>query len=413
MNAAQNKNITIKFFVILIASIVLFSSGFDKPRQQKPASRGFLHVEGKRVVDEKGNEIFLRGFAIDPFRYSSFKEFPYKYSLEEINHFNSELFKRYITEDDIKDMKSMGANVVRKQISFYALEIEPYKYNDGVLKDIDDLIERSYKHGVYVIISLTAAAQNSKQKDNIKHYGGKMHLWTNKDWRKRVVAAWAFIAEHFVDNPGITGYDVINEPEAPSKQALHSFHTEVIRAIRTIDKKHIIILENQHFSNYDTIIFGGKYNDSNIMLSPHMYEDAGKKIDKQSPNIRYSTREQLSHKITASLAVEEVKDRPVFVGEFSTLTSAGEEGLHWTKDIIDIMNEQDMHYTYFSYKNIFGTWENRGLYQYKRGPIFGTNKNIPPEKIMASVLKNANNLLTSNFETFPKLRRIIEEGFRE
>jgi len=393
--------------LIFVIGYVIYSNYQNNNIQE--SSGNFLHVEGNKVIDENNNEIFLRGFAIDPFGYRSFKETPGKYSQEQINQFNSDIFQSYLSEEDIKEMRDMGSNVVRKQISFYALEIEPYKYNDGVLEVIDDLINRSYKHGVYVIISLTNAAQNTKQQDNLATYNGTPYLWTDPEWRKRVIAAAGHMAEHFADNPGIAGYDMINEPEPSSKEALHSFYSDIIKEIRKYDKNHIIILENCHFSpECEKILFGGEYEDSNIMLSPHYYNDAAEGVKSNPNSVEYETRQEIEKKVKELLSQPATQGRPIFMGEFSALWGSGEKGLQWTQDVIDLMNQYGMHWTYFSYKNIDNQ---RGLYVAKEW----WRKDLTENQIENLIVGDTQKKLLStkeNYEINQRIKQILEDGFK-
>ena len=325
------KRITQILFTMLLINILtpfIIAENFKNQNIQK----GFIHVIGDKLIDEQGHEIFLRGFAIDPFSYQKFKKASNPYSKEQIFQFNKDKFKYFISEDDIINIRKMGCNVIRKQIHFYDCEIAPYKYDDNILQVFDELIERSYKHGVYVIISLTQAAQNSKQQDNMLAYRGKPLLWTDIEFQKRVIAFMGYMASHFAKNPGVAGYDVVNEPEAPSTKALYSFYSNVINEIRKFDKKHIIILEKAHF-NADKCKdnpFGGKYNDTNIMLSLHYYNDANERAKVNPKFVQYDNKEEIQRKMKILLSYPNVKCHPIFVGEFSALWDANDQNCLWS-----------------------------------------------------------------------------------
>lgn len=381
---------------------------------QKPSSTNFLRVKGDKIIDEKGNEIILRGIDVDPFEYYSFKGEENKdvYTLERINQFNLNLYKTFITEEDIRAMKNLGANVIRKQISFYHLEIEPYKYNDGVLAQLDYLINISSRNGIYVIPSLTAAAQNSEQmlahpeSEVSKAYNNAEHLWAEPEFQKRVLAAWKHIAEHYANEPGIAGYDIINEPSAPTKEDLHSFYSKVISEIRKVDTKHIIILEKQHFHNSE-FLFGGIYNEDNIMLSLHRYPG-----EKFNPKAKYETYNDFYKGMGDFLKNEEVKGHPLYVGEFGIHYSK-DEAHEWLDNFMQVMNLYGVHYTFFSYKNVYGYWDkleggSKGLYL-STEPLLSVPQNIPKEQVIDWAEKRKDQLLTERFKIDLKINKILKQ----
>ena len=138
---------------------------------------------------------------------------------------------------------------------------------------------------------------------------------------------------------------------------MYSFYSEVITAIRSVDSDHIVFLDRKHFPKETDIRWGGIYNDKNIVLQTHEYVDA----KKNQPANHYPTRQELEQGIKEYLSWTELQERPLLVGEFSAIWDAGKSGLQWTDDMIELMNKQEINWTYFSYKSVFGT--RRGLYR--------------------------------------------------
>jgi len=384
----------------------------SKPTPPPTPLSDFLHIENGKVTGKSGSEILLRGICLDPFPFWSFKETPnHPYGLERINQFNSALYTHYLTEADIQEIKKMGVNVVRKQVSFYALETAPYQYNEGVLQQIDHLIEIAYPKGIYIIPALTDAAQNSAQQDNKRHHNGVSHLWVDNEWRQRVISAWEYIARRYANNPAIAGYDIINEPTAPTHESLLSFYSDVIAAIRRVGDEHIIILEKQHFENTSTILFGGQYEDENIMLSFHHYEDLNVEKEECDPNAVYLTKQELLTQLDEFLSQDEIANRPIFAGEFGavSLPCAGAKALQWTRDILDVMNEHRIHYTYFSYKHIWGDRNPKSGIYYPQAPLFSGWQNQPIEETIRFVTSRMDELLTSRWSSNTELMGILVE----
>lgn len=414
MKETTMKNQRNLIWLLIIAALsisIFFIIGCKKQGLLSPIPPDFLHVEGKKVIDENGNEIFLRGFNTGGFKFVSYKDLSKTNTLEEIDNFNDQNYKHYMTEDDIRDMKSMGANVLRAHsyFKFWTLETELYKYDDGFIKTMDDFIDMAYRNGVYVIIVLTNAAESTGEikagKLNRELYGGDI-LWSDEDFQQRVISAWGYLAKHYADNPGVAGYDIINEPCPPTKEIFHSFYSQIINEIRKVDRNHIIILSGSMGPDAEILLWGGEYEDNNIMLQVHVYADASKR-GYYDPS-QYHSRKELEEKLKLLLSYDEVKNRPIFVGEFSALWDSGDKGLQWTRDVINLMNQHGIHWTYFPYKNVYVT--KRGLYVAKDWWLRGTTKQQRKNLEITKQLRER--LLTSNFDTFPKLRQIIEDGFR-
>ncbi len=113
--------------------------------------------------------------------------------------------------------------------------------------------------------------------------GSKPSLWQSEAAQKKMIALWKKLAEHYVNEPWIGAYDIINEPNwgfddlANDKNGTKEQHNaplkklmvEITNAIREIDKNHIIIIEgNAWGNNYKGILPPW---DNNMVLSFHKY----------------------------------------------------------------------------------------------------------------------------------------------
>ena len=86
---------------------------------------------------------------------------------------------------------------------------------------------------------------------------------------------WVKIARHYKNNPTILGYDLFNEPiphfydTAKLNPLLEPLFKKVVRAVRTVDKNHLIFLEGaQWASNFSAF---GKPFDDKLVYQFHKY----------------------------------------------------------------------------------------------------------------------------------------------
>lgn len=409
----QRKKYTIiigLLFTVMILPITAYGWNDSRPPHTHINSSGFLSVEGDKIVDEKGKDIFLRGINTGPFTFASHKD-DNGHTLDQIDNFNERLYTHFFTEKDMQDIRSMGANVLRVHsfLKFWTLETEPSQWDAGFVEVLDYIVDIACKKGVYVIITMAAAGQNEPQNET----GFGHTLWTDNELQSRVVAGWKYIAQHYADNACVAGYDLLNEPDPPSKEALHAFYSNVIAAIRSVDSRHMIFLDRKHFPKETEILWGGIYDDENIVLQTHEYADATEYAENHPETVDYPTREELEQEFedffSLPQVLEEIQDRPLFNGEFSSVWGSENRGLQWTRNMIEIMNQRNIHWTYFSYKNVYG--KERGLYV-RNGKWWLFDWTEEQQLNLEITEEQLSRLDTSNFQIHPDVSQILENGFR-
>ena len=413
--------ILVMLLVGLSLIIGLSNIHFHQPRATKTKTNdmvtsvrkaGFIHAQGNKLVDEKGEQIVLRGFNMGFIgTVLAYRNSKGRVPIEVVDSINDEKIRNLFTEWDFKNMGGIGANSFRVFLRFYALETEPYKYDEGLLKTYDYLVDTGHKNGIYIVLTLCWAGQN--RNENINNGLGNS-LWTNPDLRARVIAAWKHIAEHYKDNPGVAGYDILNEPTAPDKQSLHSFYLDAIKAIREVDKNHLIILERESMAKtreQRDIHWAGEYSDENVMFEDHYYNDAAghKYADMSVPLPKYDTKEKMRLRLMWDVA--KAKTRPVYIGEFGALWRAGEEGLRWTRDLIDLMNENGFSWAYFPYKKMVHREGNiRGWYASKKSLPALSKRYIKSGRLTEEYKALLHTW--ENYQENPKVREVLAEGFK-
>ena len=421
--------IFVLFLFLIVINVAIFdscaSAGQTAPSSNQVSAKNsplsFLQVSGAKILNQSKREIRLRGFHYECF-YLLDKRI---YDATKSSGLQSdgcfiEFSKYFCTAKDLNEIKAMGANVIRIGLRLWHLEKAPFTYNQAALQHLDNTIMRIAKQGLYVILDLHAAGQNNLNHN--KEYGHI--LWNQTELQNRVVALWGVISERYQNNPAIAGYDLINEPMAPTKQALHNFYQRCITEIRKHDRKHLLII-GKNLGKPEDINFGGEYDDSNIVLSVHFYKPGqftgqGKKgfrLGRPYPG-RYhgiywdaGQIEKYFNSILSGLKIE----RPLFVGEFAANAWGGHgDALRWIEDVMAVFNRKGIHYTYFSYKF----------------PMRGTRAFlIPREEIKKDFFKLFRRMrrgilacdkvktekkqlfLSSNFESYPGLKQLLTKGF--
>jgi len=311
-----------------------------------------LHVEGDKVVDEDGNEVMLRGM-----QFSTFYLLAPDMQFDELNADLTD----YFCSDHLDTFRSWGGNVVRITIQLWSLEEEPYVYNEFNLNHLDNMIERYGEKDIYVILDLHQAGQNALLHNS--YYGNI--IWDDDDFKDRVVALWGVLADRYKDNPAVAGYDILNEPQAPSRQNLHDVYDDIITEIRKYDDG-IIVLEIDQYTKVEHGI-GGSYDDDNIMTSMHFYKPSqltkqgldNNPSDPEYPGTFYNEfidRDYIDDYFVSFLEHDDLIGKPMFIGEFGVHWPGSNNTIEWVDDVFSVLHKRGLHYTYFNFKTDIGIY---------------------------------------------------------
>ncbi len=356
---------------LLIATWVIASAALAD-LDHEPLS--LLRVAGDRIVNASGHPVYLRGFQGVEF-YSVDTEWYLQATQVRgedpalLDRYAVDLHRYTLTDFDLREFRSVGANVVRIWFQLHELEKQPYRYSETALTLLEATVNAIGEQGIYVIPVLGGTGQNPFE-DSQPYLKRGWGVWDrgNGIW-ERTVALWGAVAERLADNPYVAGYDLINEPQAPSKATLHDYYQEVIGAIRSRDRHHILFLETDVAKPLQHQL-GGRYDDANLAASFHFYYPANfTLLHDPDPALRYPgdyrlclpnqrcvvtrwDRDTLAQLFDVALHLPEVRGKPVYVGEFGADGARDGRGAkRWLGDVLSLMNERGLHYTLHRYKH--------------------------------------------------------------
>lgn len=324
----------------------------------------FLHQDGQKIVDGSGNNIILRGLGVGGWMVQegymlktdgfAGTQFTIKNKIEELigKKDTEEFYKAYlkngITKRDIDSLKAWGFNSVRLPMHYnlYTLPIEkePVSGENTWLEEgfkmTDDLLKWCEANEMYLILDLHAAPGGQGMDANISDYDtAKPSLWESEANKKKMVAFWVKLAERYKDKKWIGGYDIINEPnwnfsgtnkngcDEKLNAPLRALQLEITKAIRTVDKNHLIIIEGNCWGNNYNGIF--PLWDKNMALSFHKY---------------WNYNDQAS--IQDIVNLREEHDVPIWMGE------GGENSNVWFKESISLLEKNNIGWAFWPMKKV-------------------------------------------------------------
>jgi len=345
---------------------------------------GFLKTDGRKIVDQVGNTVILRG--------ANFFGYEYGVGIEEKWNMHSEA--------DYRMMASWGFNVVRLPIAWSVIEPEPGKYDENYLSYVDREIGWAKANGLYVILDMhdnswsphfkyydpwnTAGVPSwavSKYPDSAEGEArARADFWNdagpngtsvssdNPSLRDRFLAVWKYVASRYVSETDVAGYDLLNEPTVFARddttcyydyhrfvsETLPVFYEEVANAIRTADTEHMIFWEPAQIpliwdnpseylglmSTYPTYV-----DLANAVYSPH-YPGIGPGLSLRAYNgdkvrLESSLRDNV-------LSLSERWNQPVFIGEWG-LTSEGGNAAQYIHDVSDLQDKYLLSSAWWTY----------------------------------------------------------------
>jgi len=327
-------------------------------------AQGYLRAKGPIIVDGQGKKIILRGMGLGGwmlqegymFRLANFgQQHKIRAAIQDLagqqrtDAFYAQWLDNHTRKQDIDSMAAWGFNSVRLPMHYRlftkAVEEEPIAGENTWLEKgfamTDSLLSWCKANKIYLILDLHAAPGGQGNDLNISdRYPDRPSLWESAANQQKMIALWRKLAERYANEPWIGGYDIINEPnwgfENPTDKIgnrektnapLKTLMMEVTKAIRQVDKHHLIIIEGNAFgNNYNGILPGW---DPNMALSFHKY---GTFNDEASIRRYLDLREQYQ--------------LPLWMGE------SGENSNGWYTEAIRLVETHDIGWSWWPLKKM-------------------------------------------------------------
>ncbi len=313
-----------------------------------------LSTEGPLIVNEAGEGVLLRGMGLGGWMLQegymlqtagfANAQFEIRNKIEQLigeeatDEFYTAWLQNHVTKADIDAMKSWGFNSVRLPMHYnlftLPIEDEPVA-GENTWLDLgfelsDSLVSWCKQNEMYVVLDLHGAPGGQGYDAAISDYDPtKPSLWESADNRNKMAALWKRLAEHYVDEDWVAGYDLLNEPnwDLPGGTALRNLYVQCTDSIRSVDPDHIIFIEGNWWAND----FSGLTPpwDDQLVYSPHKYWSYN---DEGSMNFATSIRSAYNV--------------PLYLGE------SGENSNVWFRDAIHLLEELQIGWAWWPLKKV-------------------------------------------------------------
>jgi endo-1,4-beta-mannosidase len=312
----------------------------------------FVHVEGPNLIKPNGEKLFIQGTNLGNWLNPE----GYMFGLQKTNSawmidlmikemvgpdaaadFWQAFRQNYITQADIQYIAQQGANTIRLPFNYKLFTDEDYMGETGkkeVFALMDRLVEWCRAEGLYLILDMHDCP-GGQTGDNIDDGHGYPWLFESERSQQLFCHIWQQIARHYRNEPVILGYELMNEPIAhffenkdSLNQLLEPLYKRAVKAIRQVDKNHIILLGGARW-NSDFFMFTDWTFDSNIMYTCHRYG---------GPATAEAIKDYIDFRDKTGL--------PMYMGEIGHNTN------EWQAAFVQVMKDANIGYTFWPYKKI-------------------------------------------------------------
>jgi endoglycosylceramidase len=256
------------------------------PAAARPAGvMPWLSVSGSRIVDDSGRAVLLRGFNTSAL-------------LEPDTVLPAPLDVR-----DFEVMQQSGFTMLRLPVAWSRLEPVRGVVDRAYLDEVARVVSLAEAHGMYVVLDMhfldwgpafggsgaprwaTLAGVPDLQFwpwDSWRRHlspavnAAYAYFWLSPDWQRDFLMVWKAVAERFRADPGVAGYDLVNEPHPlPIPPRLFEqdwmwpLYARTIEAVGSVDANHLFFVEGDLLGDFPTTIV--PLHARGVVYSPHIY----------------------------------------------------------------------------------------------------------------------------------------------
>jgi len=162
-----------------------------------------------------------------------------------------------VTTSDFRLLKQLGFKCIRIPVAFSHFQTNN-SYNPKLLEHIDQIIRLCHLYGFKVIICYHSGNLDENT------YGAEV---------QHVIALWQILAKkYYRQSADDLFFELYNEPPHMNPDIWQNAANEMIKGVRTVDKKRTLIVGASNFNSIYELSRTTPLNDDNIIYTFHFYE---------------------------------------------------------------------------------------------------------------------------------------------
>lgn len=306
-----------------------------------------LHVDGKNLYDQNDSLVILRGF-------------------------NWGWWGEALPEDAGIIKNELGATAVRLAFRWHYWggsgvdnsmnardSLSPGNIKPDFLVLLDSYIEWLSGEEIWTVLFINSDQGAGK---------GENHFFNTPYLKEEFLETWKFLANRYKETPYIAAFELMAEPQyerhnrGVSDEELVGLYKEIADSINTITMESIpfvigpqnyyhpdFLSDVYHLPDYQIIYAANMFKLGDYCRGTASYSYPSSQVNKESIESFYDIPLQFSEKFNV----------PVWVDQWGA-SRLSEGYVEYTKDVIDFLERNDLHWTYWNWRQYSG---DRGIFE--------------------------------------------------
>jgi aryl-phospho-beta-D-glucosidase BglC (GH1 family) len=288
--------------------------------------------------------------------------------------------KTFITEKDFKRIKGWGFNHVRLPVDYFNFfRGENLEQDKSAFEILDKAVDNILNSGLGLILDLHKCPGHDF---HLGALGEAQSFFTDRRCREDAKKVWSVLAERYGAKDGVM-LEILNEPVAPSSEVWNEVKDELFWHIRKAAPKAPIVVGSNKWNTPSEFKDLNPLDDDNVLYSFHSYQpvifthqfaawipdpyfrqkrswpgfyDPPQDRDaKTKLNLEDGAwdKERLRRTMENALDFRAKFNVPVACNEFGVYVQVERQGqLNWLRDFMSLLQEADVGFSYWNYKNL-------------------------------------------------------------
>lgn len=176
-----------------------------------------------------------------------------------------EHFQSYITEDDVKNIATMGFDHIRLGFDQVVVEDENGEFRENIFILIDNFISWCEKYSLNVVLNLHKAI------GNYCDVAEDVSLLDNEKLQSKFIRLWLYIEKRYANKNTIV-FELLNELTVGDATSWNKIAWRTIEEIRKLNRERKIIIGGLEYNSVTSLKDIEVRDDENVIYTFHMYE---------------------------------------------------------------------------------------------------------------------------------------------
>jgi len=286
----------------------------------------------------------------------------------------------FITQLDLQRIKDWNFNHVRLPVDYFNFfKGENLEKDKQAFELLDKAVDKILGTGLALILDLHKCPGHDFHQGTL---GGAQPFFTDPKCRNDAKKVWSVLAERYGHKPDVL-LEILNEPVAPSDEVWNAVKDELFWHIRKAAPKAPIVVGSNRWNNPANFKDLTPLEDDNVLYSFHSYQPVifthqhaawipepyfhqdrawpGTYAPPQNKDVSVTLpledgswdKERLRRTMENALEFRAKHKVPVACNEFGVYVQVERQSqLGWLRDFTSLLQEADVGFSYWNYKNL-------------------------------------------------------------